>query len=320
MQISKIPLVSIILLNYKGSQDTIACLQSLEKITYPNYRIVVVDNDSPDDSMERLSDHLQLIAPDKWNRFDSTDEAIHNPAEQTKFTLLQTGYNGGYGHGNNVGIKYALKNSADYVLVLNNDTVVDPNFLEPLMQMCEEDSSIGIASGQIFYFDPSDTFWFNGGTFNKCTGKVVHIDYSKKNIGQKSLENSTFITGCMWLIPKKVFEDIGFINEEYFMYVEDIEFCKRVLDAGYKLQVSSQSHIYHKVGSSSGGELTHFSIYWRTRNWLLFMRDNMEPRCWVLGFYNGVIKLAIKALINIKFELISKQYKAVNDVLKIKRN
>lgn len=320
MSMCNMPLVSIILLNYKGSQDTISCLQSLQEITYPNYRIVVVDNASPDDSMERISDHLQLIAPDKWHRFDFPDEAMRSQKQQHRFTLLQTGHNGGYGHGNNIGIKYALKNRADYVLVLNNDTVVDPGFLEPLVQMCEEDKNIGIVSGQIFYFDRHDTFWFNGGTFNKCTGKVKHIDYDSKNTGQKPLENSTFITGCMWLIPRHVLASVGFINEEYFMYVEDLEFCQRVLEKGYLLKVSENSRIWHKVGSSSGGELTEFSMYWRTRNWLLFMRNNMEPRCWILGFYNGVIKLTIKALMNMKFELLSKQYKAVNDILKIKRN
>ncbi len=312
--------ISIVLLNYNGADDTIACLQSLQNITYSNYRIIVVDNASPDDSMERLSDYMQSIAPDEWSKFDSPDVAMQSQKQQCRFTLLQTGHNGGYGYGNNVGIKYALRNGADYVLVLNNDTEVDPDFLEPLVQMCEDDPSVGIASGQIFYHDRPDVFWFNGGSFNNCTGRVKHIDYGKKNIGQKPLENSTFITGCLWLIPRHVLETVGLINEEYFMYVEDLEFCQRVLRQGYVLRVSERSHIYHKVGSSSGGELTRFSIYWRTRNWLLFMRNNMEPKCWIFGFYNGVIKLTMKALINMKFELLLKQFKAVNDVLKIKRN
>lgn len=287
MQINNAPLVSIVLLNYNGAQDTIACLQSFEKITYSNHRIVVVDNASPDDSMDQISNYLSGALSDESSIFSSPAEAMQSLLGQNKYTLIQSGYNGGYGHGNNVGIKYALKNGAEYVLVLNNDTVVDPDFLEPLVQMCEEDDSIGIASGQIFYFDLPDTFWFNGGTFNKCTGKVKHIDYGKKNIGQKPLENSTFITGCMWLIPKKVFEDVGFINEEYFMYVEDLEFSQRVIGAGYRLEISNKSHIYHKVGSASGGgDFTVFSAYFLAKNKLKFIfSDYYDFKKWKALFF-----------------------------------
>lgn len=93
-----------------------------------------------------------------------------------------------------------------------------------------------------------------------------------KNIGQKLLENCTFISGCLWLVPNLVFEEVGFINEEYFMYVENIEFSQRVLERGYMLSVSQHSHVWHKVGGSSDDEMTNFSIFLRTRNWLLFMK------------------------------------------------
>lgn len=319
MENCKVKNVTIVLLNYNGYKDTIACYESIQNIIYTEYNIVIVDNDSSDNSIDNMIQYMKEKGTN-FSFFESPEIAMANVEKKLKISLIQSGYNGGYGHGNNIGIKYALKNGADYILILNNDTVVASNFLQPLVELCEYDNNVGIASGQIFYFDRPDTFWFNGGSFDKCTGKVKHINYDAKNTGQKPLENSTFITGCVWLIPRRIFETVGFINEEYFMYVEDLEFSQRVLDKGYSLKVSETSRIWHKVGSSSGGELTQFSIYWRTRNWLLFMKNNMEPKYWILGFYNGIVKLAITALINMKFELLSKQYKAVSDVLKIKRN
>ena len=306
------PNVSIILLNYKGTEDTIACIDSLQSISYSNYNIIIIDNASPDDSMERLEHYLQTQDIDKYSVFSSPDEAMQSRLPNTKFTLLQSGHNGGYGHGNNLGIKYALKNGTDYVLTLNNDTIVESGFLQPMVQMCEKEKNIGIVSGQIFYLDQPDTFWFNGGTFNKYTGKIIHNDYNTKNTGQKPLHENTFITGCMWLIPKNVFHNIGFINEEYFMYVEDLEFSQRVLERGYSLKISQDSHIYHKVGSSSGGEVSEFPVYWTTKNKLKFMHKNMKPFVWPLGFYN-IFKYSIRWLLQGNLKLIKSQLKALTD-------
>lgn len=312
--------VSIILLNYKGAEDTIACLKSLLKISYAKYDIVIVDNASPDDSVERIEEYFKSMAAGEYTFFRSPEEAMQSSQPQSTFTLLQTGHNGGYGYGNNVGIKYALKNGADYVLLLNNDTVVDPGFIEPIVQMCEEDKSIGIASGQIFYFDHPDIFWFNGGTFSKCTGKVTHIDYGKKNTGQKPLGNSTFITGCLWLVPKYVFEKVGLINEKYFMYVEDVEFSQRIVSKGYCLKVTPHCRIWHKVGSSSAAELTEFSMYWMTRNRLSYMAEHAKLYCWPLFFYNSVLKFFIQWLLTGRHNLIRGQFKGLIHSLFAKDN
>lgn len=320
MQINAQPLVSIILLNYKGAEDTIACLQSLQKITYSNYRIIIADNASPDDSMIQISSYLESQSPDDMNIFDSPSKAVLNSSHPRKFTLLQTGCNGGYGYGNNIAIKYALKMRTDYVLVLNNDTVVEPLFLEPMVKMCEEDKNIGIVSGQIFYYDKPEVFWFNGGIFNKYSGKTEHIDWGKKNIGQKPLLDSTFITGCLWLIPKHIFDIVGFINEEYFMYVEDIEFTQRVLENGYALKVSENTRIWHKVGSSSGAELTEFSVYWMTKNKLKYMVENTQFHCWVGFFYTGFFKFFVYWLMIRRYDLIKAQFKGLIHYFYMNRN
>lgn len=290
---NKIPTVYIIVLNYNGSDDTITCLNSLLKISYNNYKIVIVDNASTDKSIDAI------------NLYMKDTESID------MIKLIVSKKNGGYGYGNNLGIKYALSKNADYILVLNNDTIVSTSFLEPLVATCVSDSSIGICGGQIFYADKPDVFWFNGGTYNACTGRIIHKDIGKINQGQLPEKNTTFISGCMWLIPKRIFHDVGMINEEYFMYIEDLEFTQRVLEKGYRLKVVENSKIYHSVGGSSGGEMSAFTIYWMTKNCLLFMKKHMKWQCWPLGFLNGVLRHTVHALLNRRIDLVSTQVKAI---------
>lgn len=268
--------VAIILLNYNGYEDTIECFKSLRKISYVNYEIIIVDNASPDQSMARIVDYMENNEI-KADYFEDFETAMMNGTNKFKVHLIQSSDNYGYGHGNNIGIKYALQIDADYVLILNNDTIVKENFLEPMVEMCENDNNIGIVSGKIYYYDRPDTLWFNGGAFNPFTGKIKHFNFNEKDVGNEPNKEITFITGCMWLIPKKIFTNVGFINEEYFMYVEDTEFTQRVLKFGYKLAIAKKSHILHKVGSSSGGgDFTDFSAYFLAKNKLKFIFSNLN--------------------------------------------
>lgn len=299
--------VSIVLLNYNGYEDTISCFQSLQNISYENYDIIIIDNDSPDKSMHKLITYMQKnkLEHEYFNAQQDAMEPLAN--KMTKTTLIQSGFNGGYGHGNNIGIKYALKQGADYILVLNNDTIVEPDFLEPMVQMCEEDKNIGIASGKIYFYDRPDTIWFNGGKFSPCTAKVEHFNFNEKDIGQLPKEPVTFISGCMWLIPKKVFDTVGLINEEYFMYVEDLEFCQRVLHEGYILKVIDEANIYHKVGSSTGGKYSSFSVFWRTKNMNNLIGTTKSTLCKLSAFIVFNLK-TIMQLIKANKILLLKDY------------
>ena len=312
------PEVSIILLNYNGAEDTIACLQSLQETSYPDYNIIIVDNASPDDSVDRIEHYLQSQSRG-YTFFRSPNEAMQSPKPQSKFMLLQTGHNGGYGYGNNIGIKYALQHGADYVLVLNNDTVVDPGFLKPMVQICENDKNIGIVSGQIFFYDKPDIFWFNGGKINLRTGKIEHVDYGKLNQGQKPENENTFLTGCLWLVPKRLFKEIGFLNEEYFMYVEDLEFSHRAMQAGYNLMISHKSRIWHKISRTAGGERSDFSVYWTTINTLLFMRKNVPVYYWCFWIYRIIAKFSFRGIMDGRWSLLRAQTKAVIDIFKKRR-
>ena len=241
--------VAIIILNYKNSKDTIECVESLEKINYKNFNIIIVDNDSKDDSVEILRNHFK-----------------------DKHIILNSGKNGGFAYGNNIGIKYALENGADYVLLINNDTIVEDDFLNVLVETAEKDKGVAIATGLIMNYYDKSKILYNGGEidWNKFYG--YHLN-ERENFNVISEEKEiTFATGCLMLIRKDIFKNIGFLSEEYFMYYEDVDFCAKVQNKGYKIVYNSNSKIYHKVSASSGEEESPFAIEWNTRNRLRFYR------------------------------------------------
>ena len=315
LQLYDMPNVNIILLNYHGAEDTIACLESLNCITYMNYYVIIIDNASIDNSVNFLSQFLHKYKPDDFYYYGSVDAAMSDERSQLKYTLIQSSVNGGYGAGNNIGINYALKNEdTDYVLIINNDTIVSPGFLEPMVEVCEEDKNIGIASGKIYHHDRPDIIWFNGGKFHSCTSKIEHINFGEKESGQNTPVKNTFITGCLWLLPRKTIQKVGLINEEYFMYVEDLEYCQRILKHGLILHVSESCKIYHKVGSSTGGRFSKFSVYWRVRNMNIFISDkNSASFCKVASLFIFNLKTFVNLLLSREFSLIKTQLRAIKD-------
>ncbi len=241
--------IAIVILNYKNSEDTIECVESLEKINYKNFEIIIVDNDSKDGSVEILKNNFK-----------------------DKHTILDSKKNGGFAYGNNVGIKYALKNGVDYVLLINNDTTVEKNFLDVLVETAEKDKTVGITTGLIMNYYDKNKIWYNGGEidWNKFYG--YHLN-ERGNLGTLEEEKEiTFATGCLMLIRKEIFEAVGLLPEEYFMYYEDVDFCAMVKEKGYKIIYNSESKIYHKVSASSGEEESPFAIEWNTRNRMKFYK------------------------------------------------
>lgn len=241
-------LVYIVLVNYNGWKDTLECIKSLEDIEYKNYKIVIVDNCSQDDSYTRLRESIKqdikLIASDK---------------------------NLGFAGGNNLGITYALSKEAEYVLLLNNDTLVEKDFLKEIIDTAERNSA-GIVGSKIKYESKRDTLWFAGGEVLWNKFYAIHYGEGEKDQGQYEEEREvSFITGCSMLISKKVFEEIGLLSEEYFMYFEDVDFCVRASGKGFKIVYSPKSVIYHKIGAAAGGEESPFAVKWNTRNRILFM-------------------------------------------------
>jgi hypothetical protein len=260
--------VSIILLNYNGYEDTIECLKSLQKLQYSSLEVIVVDNKSPDNSVSEIKSFLSENCT-----YNEIDNIYISPGFSIKFILSD--FNGGYGFGNNIGINYAINNGADYLLVLNNDVLVTPDFIEPLLKRSIQNHNIGILCGKILYHPEVDKVWFSGGSYSLATGRTKHFNFNKldKNIKLKEQDKTTFISGCCWFIPSAVINKVGLIDDSYFMYAEDLEFCHRVQKHGYTLEYVPESIIYHKVGSTTGRD-SDFSVFWCTKNTIRFLYEN----------------------------------------------
>lgn len=242
--------VIIILLNYCGTEDTLNCIASLEQIEYDNYEILVVDNASPDNSYEILKEALK----------------------DTPHTLLKSEFNGGFAKGNNIGIEYAMNHGADYVLLLNTDTLVEKDFLTNLMECYENYPEAGIVGSKILYESKRDYIWYGGGDIDFKRFYGYHYGEKHRDEGQYDKEcEVNFITGCVMLIGRDVIKKVGGLPEEYFMYFEDADYCVQVKDAGYKLYYCPNAIVYHKVSASTGGEESPFGIKWGTRNRIIFM-------------------------------------------------
>jgi len=221
------PKVSIIILNWNGLEDTIECLESLRKITYPNYEIIIVDNASAGKDVvvlkEMYGEYAHIITNDK---------------------------NYGYPEGNNVGMRHALNKGTDYVLVLNNDVIVDPGFLSEMIRLTEADISIGFAGPKIYYYYHPSRIQSTGGKINWWLGEtVVYGDVEDK--GQyDNIAERDFIFGTCMLIKKEVIENISYMDPYYFFGVEEFDYCTRARRAGYKIVYVPQSIVWHKVGAS----------------------------------------------------------------------
>lgn len=245
------PLVFIVLLNYNGAEDTIDCLKSLQKINYSAVKIVVVDNASTDDSVERLN-----MAQNGY-----------------EFIFLTSEENNGFSAGNNIGIRYALENGADYVLLLNNDTVVEPDFLSVAVEASELDESVGLTIGKILYYKEPDLIWYGGGEFKQPYNYSIHLGFREKQ--NKSEFNQqryvTYATGCYFLLKRQAIEKVGLMDEDYFLYCEDTDYSIRMTRSGLKMLYCPQSVIYHKV-SASTGKGSSFSTYYVARNNIILFR------------------------------------------------
>lgn len=298
------PLVSIVILNWNGLKDTIECLESLEKIDYSNYKIIVVDNNSEGNDAG--------ILEKKYRNYKYNKNYIN---------VIRSKKNLGFGGGNNMGIRTILEEGkSKYILLLNNDTVVEPNFLKELVKTAENNSRLGIVGGKILYYNKPNKIWYAGGKLDLLRGSGYHFFQGKINQSEISGEiDVTFITGCLMLIKKELFKKIGLLPEEYFLSVEDVDFCYNVISQGYKLKVNLNSKIYHKVSVSKGGENSVIDDYYVTRNRIYFMLRKIKNKKYLIPFmvfflFSRII-IFFKFLIKGKGKKIWMMFRGIKDGL-----
>lgn len=244
------PLVSIITVNYDHPEVTLALLSSLRLVTYPYIEIIVVDNASPND-----------------------DPAILK-SSYPEIVFIQSPINLGFAGGNNIGIRKAR---GEYLLFINNDTEVEPGFLEPLVAKFESNSKIGAVSPKIKFYDHPDTIQYCGqAPMNHYTMRSHGIGHGVIDNGQFETDSLThFVHGAAMMVPRSVIIKVGLMPECYFLYYEELDWCARIKQAGYQLWYVHSSVIWHKE-SISTGKLSPFKTYYLNRSRLLYLRRNVK--------------------------------------------
>jgi len=250
------PKVTIIILNWNGKKDTIECLESLKHITYPNYEILLVDNGSTDGSVECFRKRYPEL------------EIIENVK------------NLGFAEGNNVGIRRAMEKGVDYMLLLNNDTVVDPNFLGELVMVAESDVKIGLIQSKLLYYDNhtinTTGFFFDifGSTMHR--GRFEIDNYQYDNLTE---EGFFYASGACLLITKKLFLELrGDLFDKYlFAYHEDVDLSWIARLLGFKIVYCPTSICFHKEGKTSG-RFNPLTAYWGYKNRLRVLIKNYSMK------------------------------------------
>ncbi|CAN5827818.1 N/A [soil metagenome] len=222
---TKFPRVATVLLNLCAEEDTAACIRSLQAGDYPALEIVLVDNGSPDGSGERLREAFPEVA------------------------YLQTGENLGFTGGNNRGIERALAEGCDYLLILNNDTVVDPGCVAALVETARSTAQVGAVGGKILFYDAPERIWFGGGDFSRVRALGMHRleGQPDPDPAEQGVREVSFLTGCCMLIPAAVLREVGAFEEDFFIYVEDVEISLRIAASGYRLLYQPAGRLYHRV-------------------------------------------------------------------------
>jgi hypothetical protein len=265
--------IGILVLNWNGKKDTLACLASLQELTYTDYFIIVVDNGSTDGSL----DTLRAAFP-----------AIH---------YLSLPANLGFAGGNNPGIQLALEQGADSIVLLNNDTVVAKDLLERFVEGFDAQPQAGILGAKICLFDARDTLDHYGGVWIKKKAAVRLIGFREKDTEGAPVPMIDYACGACIAIKRAVFDAIGLLETRYFLYWEENDFCLRARKVGFLTLACPAAKIWHKVSASVVGGRPHSTYFWWRGRLLWISRQYTAPeRCLI---YTTILLPAFYKLLKI---------------------
>lgn len=238
--------VGIVIVNYNAEKYQNDSIRSIKQMKYSNYEIIVVDNGSTDNSIKLLKEEFPEVI------------------------IIETNNNLGVAAGNNIGIRHAIKRGAEYILLLNNDIELDKDLLRILVQKATKQT---ITVPKIYYFDKKRIIWSAGGKVDWNEGRPYHIGIGCPDSSRFNHEQVVEIAPtCCMLIHKEVFKNVGLMDEKYFMYYDDTDFCIRANQRDFKILYLPTAKMWHKVSSSSGGEKSKVCQYYVSRNILYFMK------------------------------------------------
>jgi GT2 family glycosyltransferase len=234
-----------IVLSWNGREDTLRCLESLTHVAHPSFAVVCVDNGST----------------------DGTQEAVR--ARFPQVTLIEAGTNLGYAGGNNLGLRHALEQGAEWVVLINNDATVAPDVIQGFEKAARARPRAGMLAGKVYFADRPQTIWFAGQRVNTLLG------YSGRPRGYGRLDGERYrrvqptgrAVGALMAVSAGAIASVGLLDEDLFAYVEDVDWALRIRDAGWEVVFASEAHAWHRVSASTGGEATStHTIYYGLRN------------------------------------------------------
>ncbi len=291
----KLQKIAIILVNYNGKEYNEECIKSIFNSSYDNLEVIVVDNDSKDGSPELLREQFG-----------------------NKINLIMTGKNLGFSGANNIGISKALENGCEYVVLLNNDTLIDKDLISNMIKASKEENN-AVISPKIYYYDDKNIIWSAGADMKWKKGLTDQRGINQKDDGSyNKREEVEFGTGCCLLIPVEVIKKVGYLTDDYFLYYEDTDYCMRVRENGFKIVYEPTAVLYHKESASTGGNLSKLYIYYNTRNRLMFNeRFNKKNKItYMLYFYCTRLVKCILWLLKGRIDLIKVTLLAIDDYKK----
>lgn len=283
------PKVAIIIINWNGWRDTIECLASICDCNYRNYNIIILDNCSEDDSLNQIKDYILNKMPKFGLRTLNCDLLIEEcvDIEESNIILIKADKNYGFVNGNNIAINYEIRNlHSDYILLLNNDTIVDKEFLAALVEAGEIDDRIGIIGPTIYYYDKKEDINQSGGKYNLYTGlgnnnfgNVMHSRNISKNslLEKPSIEDVDYVEGSCLLIKKTVILEIDMIDPDFVAYGEDVDLCFRAKKAGHRIVYAPNAKIWHKISAQSK-KISGYREYYATRNRFLLIKKHANKK------------------------------------------
>ena len=340
--------IYIVVLNYNTWQDTVECLESLYKSRYNNYQVILVDNNSNNDSVKFLKlwaeggvdvivnvdsplrcDYFPPVKKPMEYRFyreDCEGNIVYeyqsringgNYNGEYPLTIIQTNNNRGFSAGNNIGIRYALLNDGDfeYIWLLNNDTVIDNDSLDKLVEKADsydkQKAKVGIIGSKVLFYNNPNIIQGVGVKYNKWLGTSKHIGIFEEDKGQYNNEESIFITdyimGSSMFVNKKFINDVGLLCEDYFLYFEELDWILRGKQKGWNIGYCWESKVYHKegatMGSNANGKLrSEQADYYTFKNRIVFTKKFFPKYIWTV--YAGFLIVVLNRIRRNQFNRI----------------
>jgi GT2 family glycosyltransferase len=251
------PKVAIVILNWNGRDNTCECLESVQKLDYANYQVIVADNGSEDDSVTVLKQKFPNIV------------------------IIENGANLGYAEGNNRAITYAIEREFDDILLLNNDAIVDPQLLNSFVRVSEDNPNAGVFGAKIYYLSEPQKIWFAGGKIRPDILLTAHEGFGEIDDSRswEEVRPIDYACGCALFVRSDVIKKIGVLESKFFLMWEETDFCYRARRAGFECLFVPKALVWHKISASfKGGDEGYLQNYFMVRNQLLWIELNIPDR------------------------------------------